>query len=61
MTTPLTLSQVIAAARDGRYQPVHVIVGEETLLIERAVGALRRAVVGEAGVASGSSSPRCSA
>jgi DNA polymerase-3 subunit delta len=47
VTTPLTLSQVIAAARDGRYQPVHVIVGEETLLIERAIGALRRAVVGD--------------
>lgn len=47
MTTPQTLTQVIAAARDGRYQPVHVIVGEETLLIERAIGALRRAVVGD--------------
>lgn len=42
-----TLSQVIAGAREGRYQPVHVIVGEETLLIERAVAALRRASVGD--------------
>jgi DNA polymerase III delta subunit len=42
-----SLPQVIAAAREGRYQPVHVIVGEETLLIERAIAALRRAAVGE--------------
>ncbi|MCB9657981.1 MAG: DNA polymerase III subunit delta [Polyangiales bacterium] len=42
-----SLPQVIAAARDGRFQPVHVIVGEETLLIERAIAGLRRAAVGD--------------
>ena len=42
-----TLPQIIAAARDGRYHPVHVIVGDETLLIERAIAALRRATVGD--------------
>jgi DNA polymerase III delta subunit len=44
---PLSLSQVISAAQNGQFQPVHVIVGDETLLVERAVGALRRAVIGD--------------
>jgi DNA polymerase-3 subunit delta len=38
---------VIEAAREGRYGPVHVLVGTERFLIERAVDLLRAASIGD--------------
>lgn len=37
--------QAIAEARAGKLRPVYVVVGSETLMIERAVAAIRKAVV----------------
>ncbi len=41
------VQQLIASARKGEVGLVHVIVGEETFLVERAVGLLRAAAVGQ--------------
>lgn len=41
------VQQLIAGARKGEVGLVHVIVGEETFLVERAVGLLRQAAIGE--------------
>lgn len=41
------IDQLIAKAQDGKYGPVHLIVGTERFFVDRAVAGLRRAVVGE--------------
>ncbi len=41
------ITSVIRAAAAGRFDPVHLLVGGEGFLVERAIGLLRRAVVGE--------------
>lgn len=43
----MEIEELIASAQGGKYGPAHVIVGTERFFAERAVGALRRAVVGE--------------
>lgn len=37
----------LARARKGEFDPVQLLVGEETFLVERAIGALRKASVGQ--------------
>jgi DNA polymerase-3 subunit delta len=41
------VQQVIEAARKGAWSPVHVLVGPERFLIDRAVELLRRATLGD--------------
>jgi DNA polymerase-3 subunit delta len=41
------IAKLIADAREGAFGPVHVLVGAERFLIERAVGLLRRASLGD--------------
>ena len=43
----MDIQTLIESAEQGRYAPVHLIVGSERLFIDRAVAALRRASVGE--------------
>lgn len=43
----MEIQQLIATAREGRYAPIHIIVGSERFFVDRAVAALRRAVVGD--------------
>ncbi len=43
----MDIHTLIAEARAGRFGPVHVLVGAEHFLAERAAGLLRNAVVGE--------------
>jgi DNA polymerase-3 subunit delta len=42
----MELQQLIRAARSGQFAPIHLIVGTERLLAERAVKELQRAVMG---------------
>lgn len=44
---PADLDAVIAAARAGRFEPVHVLLGAERFLVERAIGLLRAATLGD--------------
>lgn len=39
--------EVLEEAREGRYAPVHVLVGAERFLLDRAVEHLREAVIGD--------------
>lgn len=41
------IQALIASARKGEHGTVHLLVGEETFLVERAIKALRKASVGE--------------
>ena len=43
----MEIAEVIAEARAGKFQPVHVLVGEERFLVERAIGLLKNASVGD--------------
>lgn len=43
----VTVQALVANAKSGRFGPVHVLVGDETILRDRAVAALRRASVGD--------------
>src|SRR5262245_45755799 len=43
----MDIQTVIEGARAGRYAPVHVLVGTERFLIERAIALLKHAAVGE--------------
>lgn len=43
----MDIASVIRDARAGKWKPVNVFVGTETLLIDRAVSALRRAALGD--------------
>lgn len=38
---------LIEAAREGKFDPVHVLLGSERFLIERAIGLLKRAALGD--------------
>lgn len=42
----LPIQDLLAAARAGTWKPVHVLVGSEGFLAERAVGLLKKATVG---------------
>ena len=44
----MEIQQVIDEARQGRFQPVHVLAGSEKFLVERAIGLLRKAALDEA-------------
>ena len=46
----MKIHKAISEGRAGKARPVYLLVGPETLLIERAVHALRRAVVGDGGI-----------
>ncbi|MBX7190754.1 MAG: DNA polymerase III subunit delta [Sandaracinaceae bacterium] len=50
MTEELDIQTFLAEARQGRWRPVNVLVGAETLLIERAARYLKKACVGDDGV-----------
>ncbi len=41
------IEPVIAAAREGKFLPVHVLLGSERFLVERAIGLLKRASLGD--------------
>ena len=41
------ISTVIGAAREGRFSPVHVLLGSETFLVERAIRLLKQASLGD--------------
>lgn len=43
----LPIQDLLSDARAGKWKPVHVLVGSETFLAERAVGLLKKATVGE--------------
>lgn len=43
----MDIQALIEAARGGTFSPVHVLVGEETFLVERAVRVLKQAAVGD--------------
>lgn len=43
----MEIQEVIAQARAGKHLPVHVLVGPERFLIERAVALLRKAALGD--------------
>jgi len=43
----VSIQTLVANARSGKFDPVHILLGEETILRDRAVAALRRASVGE--------------
>lgn len=43
----MDISDVIRAAREGQWKPVHVLVGEERFLVERAIELLKKATVGD--------------
>ncbi|MGE0792192.1 MAG: DNA polymerase III subunit delta [Sandaracinaceae bacterium] len=43
----MEIGELIDAAREGRFRPVHVLTGSERFLIERAIGLLKRASVGD--------------
>jgi DNA polymerase-3 subunit delta len=47
LSTPPDIQTLIAQARRGEHGAVHVLVGEEAFLVNRAVQALRRAAVGQ--------------
>ena len=42
-----TVQQILKETREGKWRHVVALVGEETLLIDRAIGALKRASVGD--------------
>jgi DNA polymerase-3 subunit delta len=42
----MEIGEVIALGREGKFEPVHVLTGTERFLIERAIGLLRSAAVG---------------
>ncbi len=46
----MRIQDAIEEGRTGKLRPAYLLVGSETLLIERAVTTLRRATVGDAGV-----------
>ena len=46
----LTPEQAIAEAQTGRLRPVYLVVGEELFFRQQVLGAIRKAVVGDAGV-----------
>ena len=50
MTDELDIQTFLAEARQGKWRPVNVLVGGETLLIERAARYLKKASVGDDGV-----------
>ncbi|MFN9813148.1 MAG: DNA polymerase III subunit delta [Deltaproteobacteria bacterium] len=50
MTEELDIQTFLAETRQGTWRPVNVLVGTETLLIERAVKYLKKASVGADGV-----------
>lgn len=50
MTDELDIQTFLAEARQGKWRPVNVLVGAETLLIERAARYLKKASVGDDGV-----------
>jgi DNA polymerase-3 subunit delta len=50
VTDELDIQTFLAEARQGKWRPVNVLVGAETLLIERAARYLKKASVGEDGV-----------
>lgn len=43
----MDIQQLIAAAREGNFRPVHVLSGTERFFIDRAIKALRKAAIGE--------------
>ncbi len=47
----MDIQKAIEEGRSGKLRPAYLLVGTETLLIERAVGLLRKAAVGADGVA----------
>lgn len=50
MTEELDIQAFLSEARQGKWRPVNVLVGGETLLIERAARYLKKAAVGDDGV-----------
>lgn len=50
MTDELDIQTFLGEARQGKWRPVNVLVGAETLLIERAARYLKKACVGDDGV-----------
>jgi DNA polymerase-3 subunit delta len=50
VTDELDIQTFLGEARQGRWRPVNVLVGAETLLIERAARYLKKATVGDEGV-----------
>jgi DNA polymerase-3 subunit delta len=50
VTDELDIQTFLAEARQGKWRPVNVLVGAETLLIERAARYLKKASVGDDGV-----------
>lgn len=50
MTDELDIQTFLGEARQGKWRPVNVLVGGETLLIERAARYLKKASVGDDGV-----------
>lgn len=47
MSNPVDIQSLLARARKGEFGAVHILVGEETFLAERAIRALRKASVGD--------------
>src|SRR5262245_5901214 len=46
----LTPEQAVAEANSGRLRPVYLVLGEELFFRQQVLGAIRKAVVGDAGV-----------